>query len=61
MLYRTHFVSDQFLPPTPGGRPAEPLDGPPAWEDTFFEIGIALAALLGLAVAAAGLASQAGI
>jgi hypothetical protein len=63
MLYRGIVLPDP-LPP-PGGpytsafvTEAEPLAGPPSFDEIFFEIGVAVAILLGAAVLAAGLMNQ---
>ena len=45
MLYRSYYDTDI----RPRRRPAAPLNGPPSHEDTFREIAVALAVLLGLA------------
>ena len=53
MLYRSPFPFSH-VPADAPRRPAEPLDGPPSWEEAMWEVGIAVAALLLMAVAAAG-------
>ena len=60
MFHRARFVSDHELPQE-SARPAEPLDGPADWPETLHDIGVALAALLSVAVLASALLGIAGL